>query len=346
VGSRGSTSRTALALVALALTAAPAFLGCGGDDDKEQKANNVLQVDEDFAHYSVDDVSKRFKRLTGVSLQGQAGGSTTLKILSLPSGRQADQARERYGGFLVSVTGNESTLKAILRRGGLGEHKVYDNVLVEATSSDPDAAAGFRRVLRVFDTLGKPTDQVKLPPEETPCERAGIDPDGGGKKEGTCKLGQQTLTVVNRGSTLKVAGKSIELGKVRIGSTITSRRYGFTRRVRAKGAFVGIAYRLSNRGTDPIDSLEPNLIIAGRRYTPDDENQYLIQPDSPFPVQPGDSAVVAVVYDIPVPAARKARKEGALEFIADREETSIEYAQSLGRIRLTSGPSGSGGTTS
>jgi hypothetical protein len=102
------------------------------------------------------------------------------------------------------VTGNQSTLNAILRRGGLGEHKVYDNVLVEATSSDPDAAAGFRGVLWVFDSLGKPADQVKLPPEETPCERAGIDPDGGGKKEGTCKLGQQTLTVVNRGSTLKI----------------------------------------------------------------------------------------------------------------------------------------------
>jgi hypothetical protein len=56
--------------------------------------------------------------------------------------------------------------------------------------------------------------------------------------------------------------------------------------------------------------------------------------------------VVAVVYDIPVPAARKARKEGALEFIADREETTIDYAQRLGRMRLTSGPSGSGGTTS
>ena len=54
------------------------------------------------------------------------------------------------------MTWNESTLKAILRRGGLGEHKVYDNVLVEATSSDPDDAAAFRRVLRVFDTLGNP----------------------------------------------------------------------------------------------------------------------------------------------------------------------------------------------
>jgi hypothetical protein len=116
---------------------------------------------------------------------------------------------------------------------------VYDNVLVEATSSDPDDAAAFRRVLRVFDTLGKPADEVKLPPGETPCERAGIDPDGGGTKEGTCKLGQQTLTVVNRGSPLKVPGKAIELGKVRIGSTITSRRYGITRRVRAKGPSSG-----------------------------------------------------------------------------------------------------------
>jgi hypothetical protein len=51
-------------------------------------------------------------------------------------------------------------------------------------------------------------------------------------------------------------------------------------------------------------------------------------------------------YDIPVPAARKATKDGALEFIADREATTIDYAQSLGRIRLISGPSGSGGTTS
>jgi hypothetical protein len=70
-------------LVALAVAVGLGLPGCGGsDDDSKDKAKNVFQVDEDFARYSVDEVSDRFKRLTGVQLARQSGGSKTLKILS------------------------------------------------------------------------------------------------------------------------------------------------------------------------------------------------------------------------------------------------------------------------
>ena len=74
-------------LVALAVAVGLGLPGCGGGgDDSKDKAKNVFQVDEDFARYSVDEVSGRFKRLTGVQLARQSGAGKTLKILSLPRG--------------------------------------------------------------------------------------------------------------------------------------------------------------------------------------------------------------------------------------------------------------------
>lgn len=313
-----------VALLALAMA------GCGGGDDKTTTGR-----DEDFAKYSSADVQKRFKELTGGDLRRDPSASETLETLSLPfSGSSAeDGLRDRYGGFIVLVTGNKTALEAITKRPPSGGRKIIDNVIIEGTGSST-GAEGFKRAVRIFSSLGKPASAVKLPPEETPCEKAGIDPEGGSGKEGVCKEDQKTLTIANSDSALKVEGRTLSGLRVKKGDVLTSRRFGLVRRFRAKGAFIGATFKVANTGEEPLSSLRLNLVIDGKRYSEDDRASLYVGDLDSFPIQPGDSARVAVLFDVPTPAARKAVSQGALEISGDPETSSVEFTDKIGRLRL------------
>jgi len=317
-----------LALLALVL----ALAGCGGGDDETTTGR-----DEDFAKYSSADVQKRFKELTGGDLRRNASGSESLETLSLPFGGSSsenDGLRDRYGGFIVLVTGNKTALEAITKRPPQGGRKVIDNVVIEGTGSST-GAEGFERAAQIFSSLGKPASSVKLPPEETPCEKAGIDPDGGAGKEGVCKgADQKTLTIANSDSPLKVKGRTLSGLRVKRGKIITSRRFGLIRRFRAKGGFIAASVKVANTGDEPLSSLRPNLVIDGKSYSEDDRGSIYVNNPESFPIQPGDSARVVVLFDVPVAAARKAVSKGALEISGDPETTSVEFSETIGRLRL------------
>jgi len=233
----------------------------------------------------------------------------------------------------VLVTGNKTALEAITKRPPQGGRKVIDNVVIEGTGSST-GAEGFTRAAQIFSTLGKPASSVKLPPEETPCERAAIDPDGGTGKEGVCKAEQKTLTIANSDSPLKVKGRTLSGLRVKRGKIITSRRFGLIRRFRAKGGFIAASVKVANTGDEPLSSLRPNLVIAGKSYSEDDRASIYVNNPKSFPIQPGDSARVVVLFDVPVAAARKAVSEGALEISGDPETTSVEFSETIGRLRL------------
>ena len=124
----------------------------------------------------------------------------------------------RYGTFSIYVAKNERALDALVRRAE--RRAVVGNVVLDAVAGGGDAQSrqAFQRTTRVLKTLGTPPEQVMLPPEDTPCGEAGIDPGGAGVEEGTCRFGQQTLTIAKADGRLETPGKAISDVQVETGT--------------------------------------------------------------------------------------------------------------------------------
>lgn len=333
-----------LQLLLVALVAVVAVLATllitGGDDGGSEDVS--MEVDDDFAKFSGEDVQEHFEALTGAELEA-SGAGPTLETLSLPSGPVGDSLRNRYGSFSVFVTGNEETLDRITNSASQGEENVYDNVVVTiaSASSDVGDAGQAQRLQRIFETLGTPPEEVELPPEETPCEEVGIAPEGGGEKEGTCRFEQFTLTIANADNDLEVEDKTLSDLRLATGDLIVEPEvFGPPDRFRARGSYIATQVDIENTGNQPITSLDASLVVNGKRYSPDDSSaSFALEPEeSPFPIQPGGSGTAVALFDIPKPAARAVVAKGTLEVLANEEQTSVEFATGLGRLRLEGAP--------
>lgn len=308
----------------VALVGATAITGCGGSDGGG---------DGEFARFTAQDVQQRFRELAGVELEIRRGiGDST--SLSLPTGQGVeDLARARLGGVDITVAEDEDALER--RREisvGSSETAVVGNVLVR--SAFRDEKEGFARALRIVRTLGKPASSVRLPPEDTPCEKAGIDPDGGDTKTGTCLDGQQIVTVVGPRDTLELPSATVTRTTQRVSRELVDRRYGTTRRTRAQGQFVTVRARVENTADAPLDRLPADLVINGRRYASDDANAFQLQEERPFPIQPGGTKTLTFLFDIPR-TADDPGTGGALQFSTDARVTSTpDRVATIGRIRL------------
>lgn len=310
----------------VALVGATAITGCGGSGGDDGGGG-------DFARYSAEDVQQRFRELAGVELEVRRGiGDST--SLSLPTGQgDEDLARTRLGGVDITVA---ETQEALERRReisvGSGESAIVGNVLLR--SAFRDQSGGFARALRIVRTLGRPASSARLPPEDVACEEAGIDPDGGDTKTGTCLDGQQIVTVVGPRDTLELPSATVTRATQRVSRELVDRRYGTTRRTRAQGQFVTIRARVENTTDAPLDRLPADLVINGRRYASDDRNAYSLREPGSFPIQPGGTTTLSFLFDIPR-TADDPGTGGALQFSADPRVTSTpDRAAAVGRIRL------------
>lgn len=305
-----------------AVMAAALLLGACGDTGDDGGG-----VDEDFVVYTADDVVAHVEGLTGVRLVSSSGQGLT--FLNFPTGRSADIARLRYGSFAVTVTSDRGALEAITQGGG-PDQQALENVIVDLPGGEPEQT---ERVRRIFATLGTPLSEIRRPPEETPCEEARIDPGGGQGREGTCRLDQQTLQIVNAGSELDLP--AVRLSDLRVDSgTVLTTRGILGDRFEASGGYVGIEVDVENTGSAPVDSLRPSVVIDGRRYSEDPEGSFRYQSDTPYPIQPGDRASVRFLFDITDEAAGRALDEGTFELVADEEGSSVDFALGIARIRL------------
>jgi hypothetical protein len=213
--------------------------------------------------------------------------------------------------------------------------KPYKNVVLSWNADDRSVDERFRRLDAVLSHLGQPPAkaQAALPAEDRPCADQGITPDS--STEGTCREASgKTVTLVNRGTRLKLHGLQVKAMRVETGRVvIPPRDYGLIKR--AKGRFVLAAVRLKNTGNEPLrDLYEVKLRIGNRTYDQSDEATWTVTPINAFPIQPGDSGVAAVVFDVPVSAARQALTQGVLAFPAGDDLTTVEDAAKLGEIRL------------
>ena len=121
----------------------------------------------------------------------------------------------------------------------------------------------------------------------------------------------------------------VETGRV----AIPPRDYGLVRR--AKGRFVLAAMRIKNTGNEALRGLyDVRLKIGDKVYDQSSEATWTVTPMDAFPVQPDDSAIAALVFDLPVSAAREALQDGVLVFPAGDDLSTVEDAAELGQIRL------------
>jgi hypothetical protein len=342
--------RSALTLVAAAMLIA----GCGGGD-----SGNGSDGGTAAGKYDDQDVANLFRQAGGVELVTRS--STSFDTLTLPeeSGAEAN-AQDRYGAFNIYVVKRKDALQVFRQDdkkreikpengiywerstsgSGWTATRFYDNVVLTWIADDKKTDARYDRLTTILANLGKPANEIKLPPEDTPCAKQHIDPVGPGK-EGTCKLDEKTLTIVDRDGTLKLAAATASDVELKIGKELVSRRFGLVERHRPRdGSFVLVKYKLKNTGKDPLDSFDAGLAVGDRLFAEDERTEFEVQPsEDPFPLQPGSSAEIVAPFDVAPSVAKQVKKIGALELSGDPDPSSLDLSSSIGRIRL-SGPTG------
>ena len=193
----------------------------------------------------------------------------------------------------------------------------------------------------ILSTVGKSVSAAtaKMPASELSCQERGIT--AASKTEGTCVENNQTLTVVNGNHTLQATDFDASIIKSVVGSYIRA-AYNFGTPLYAQGAFVGVALKLSDPGTQPLEDLdETELEVGGRFYSQDDDATMDLAPPNAFPVQPGETSGTVLVFDIPRSAAAVALKTGELVFPEDDPDLDIPDCSHVGAIRLAGSPGAS-----
>lgn len=339
-GRNGFPALGVLGVLALALG------GCGGGGDN--------------GRYDAQDVTRVFSR-ADVELVNHP--SSVYDALSLPSGTNVS-GRDSLGAFNIYVTKNDRSRDLFKHdtsqgkkgpeikpaAGGIywqppsGEsdtwtaRKFYDNVVLEwIGGKERRTDERWNELNAILANLARPADKYKLPPRDRPCKDSGINPDGPGRA-GTCKLGDQTLVIVNPGTPLKLPNVRLTGVRVERRRQIVSHQFGLVRRLKPRGEFVIARYRIFNSSKGPISSFRPGLAIAGKRYESDTRNEFYVQPEQdPYPIQPDEGASLVSLFDVPPPAAAELTRKGALEVSGDPEFSTLDYAKEVGRVRLAGG---------
>lgn len=331
--------RRLITLLALTLLTA-----CGGSDGPPP--------------FTSQQVAERFAQVTGDELTGQPDAEANdVRALSLSG--QADAVgtqANRYGEFTIFVAkdaaaGRDLYVKdlsgAPVRPDASGVYwrriggasgawlaaKPFRNVVLQwQAGEERRLGEQWTRLAAALQSLTVPLDKLELPPADTPCQRQGIDPVAG--KSGVCKLGRQTLVVVDRGTKLPMPGYEVRQVAVKLRRVIPAESR-FSDPLRAKGRFALLSFRVRNTGQRPLGSILPTLVIGDARYAADDQAAQALAPTPPFPVQPADSARVVAPFDIPAAAVKTLRKTGGLLVAgADTGVSDLDTAPTIGRVRL------------
>jgi Domain of unknown function (DUF4352) len=146
--------------------------------------------------------------------------------------------------------------------------------------------------------------------EVTECEKMGISSPP--REEGTCDADGIRWVVVNRDGLLKLPTLEAEMLDLRETRTITDESGGSAT---AKGTYVIVELSITNH-TDAPERFEDSQIVllAGGPYTADAKVQSTVERKSflgqDTPIQPGDSQVGTVVFDLPSSAFKALDTEG------------------------------------
>jgi len=358
-----------LAATCLAGLALAGAAGCGGDDAPEPgERGGKAQAPTGAApptpaatpapRFDAQTVADFFRDVTGDPLEVEGGESFDSLRLDRSDYERSLRLSERYGSFsllvldgaagreLYETDGSQPVrpdAQGIYWHGGGGAWRAVKPYAGGSVVLDWSADEGrsvderFERLDTVLSALGRPAAEARaaLPAEDRPCDA----PDAGR----TCRDADgATVTTVDRAEPLELPGLRVRVLKVQSGRLVyPGTEYGLVKR--AKGVFVLAGMRLRNTGDEPLRSLYAVKLRIGRRtYDQDAAAGFTATPPNTFPIQPGDSGLAAVVFDIPRSALADAKREGAIAFPADEQPSSLDSAFRIGQIRL-GGPAASAG---
>ncbi len=171
-------------------------------------------------------------------------------------------------------------------------------------------------------------------PEETECEEKGISIPP--REEGTCLDGRTRYVVVNRDGVLKLSTLEAEMLDLRETKTITGES---GESATAKGTYVIVELSITNR-TDVPERFEDSQIVLwiGGPYTAEAKVQSKVERKSflgqDTPIQPGDSQVGTVVFDLPSSSFKKALgNKGNLDIVNFGSKGEVLTQDEIGTIR-------------
>jgi len=303
----------------LVCLAALAIAGCGGEpDDDKQLAGGKAESPRPFV--------KQFERVTGVRLQPVEGDlfGTRLEVPAKPN------RFERFGAYSLIWTRNDRRRDLFLGEGDPDDDGIYWRRVGRSYSASKPF--GDRLVLRWVGRSAKETnsqwDRLEravqaalegelgpLEPEERPCRDRGLDPLQG--RTGACALDGLPVTFVEADDELSTP--VLDARVLGFGYADELRNPGVAP-LRAKGRFLIVAYRVTNRSDAPIGFLHPDLRIGARRIPESSDAAALLPRSRPMPLPPGETVEARAAFDVDegvdprkaalaLPAERDGRRE-------------------------------------
>jgi hypothetical protein len=338
-----------LTLLALGVVAGALLTGCGGGSGGGGS---------DLAGPSASEFGQRFDKVTGIQLVNEARtDNDSWAVFALPDGTDHF---DRFGAFSIYIVKDKDArdrLMSVDDKGGdrldtkasgyaFRRNESSDSysvlqqfgeniVLVWQAGDKQQVDASYGRLTAAIEAAST-GDESKVPASQRDCAQSGIDPDSG--KEGTCRVGDREITVVDSGSELTTPVLKAHVTSVADSAQIkSSLEYGTDNT--ARGRFLIVTYELTNSGNSPIEDLEPMLTVDGKTYSNDHHVEYDLYPEDekPLPLQPGDSTTIKTAFDVSPEVVDAARDHGALVLPAEADDSgylSVDGGAAEGRIRL------------
>jgi hypothetical protein len=183
------------------------------------------------------------------------------------------------------------------------------------------------------------------------CQEAGIDPVAG--EEGTCLLDPQTVTFADSDAALDFGGLTVGLAetpggdRIELATELPHMREDLSvgpdppkppQPVRAKGEFAIVRLELVNDGEYPLEELRAGLVVDDVLFHPDFDNAFYVdETNPPFPLEPGDSGDLVLLFDLPDDVAAAAGTSASLVLVDPRNERTLDLpgnAPTVARLRL------------
>ena len=234
---------------------------------------------------------------------------------------------------------------------------VFGNVVLDWNADElEETDERFQRLVDPLESLG---GNVVSRPAMRPCEElapAGTH-EAGPPNGRTCRLGPQVITFADPEATLDFGGVEVELVGVGPGGLKSPEVYDVLpnpredltvdpgpkkppRPIASKhGQFLVLRVKLENKTEEPLEDLEAGLVIGGQLYIRDLDNAFYVdKEDHPFPLAPGDSKELLMLFDLPGPALDDlTAPDTALVFVDPRNQNSLAApgsAPTVTRLRL------------
>ncbi len=278
-------------------------------------------------------------------------------IYVLPSEEAATAFVGSSGLEEEEVNTAEPGVRFVASPGGISAKSIFGNVVLDWNADDVEETdERFQRLVDPLESLGG--DAITRPALR-PCEELAPaeTPEAGPPSGRTCRLGPQVITFADPETTLDFGGVEVELVGVGPGGLKGPELYDVLPNPRKdltvgpkprkppqpitskKGQFLVLRLKLENKTDVALADLEAGLVIGGRLFIRDLDNAFYVDKENPpFPLAPGDTKELLLLFDLPGPVLEGlTAPDTALVLIDPRNQNSLAApgsAPTVTRLRL------------